>query len=70
MAEQLQFNFPRRKTFFSGRIMIQLKLIFSNYQIIHEPPAEQIKLPLKDSINASASLTNIIKANYEKSISF
>ncbi|QTA78309.1 Uncharacterized protein dnl_05300 [Desulfonema limicola] len=60
MAEQLTFNFPRRKTFFSGRILIQLKLIFSNCRLPAAPPAEQIKLPLQDFNNHSGVLSNII----------
>jgi len=60
MAEQLQFNFPRRETFFSGRIMIQLKLIFSSYRLASKPPVEQIRLPLKNSKNNHVSFTNII----------
>jgi len=59
MEEQLYFNFPRRETFFSGRIMIQLKLMFSICRLPVKPPAEQIKLPLKD-FGTNPSFSNII----------
>ena len=44
MPKQLQFDFPRRLTFFSGRIMVQLKLIFPPCRLFTEVPVEQIGL--------------------------